>query len=269
MLSFPNAKINLGLHIISKRPDGFHDLETCLYPVNWCDMLEVIAGEEVDFTYSGLAIEGDPTDNLCYRAYELLGANYELPPIQLQLHKVIPLGAGLGGGSSDAAATLLSLNKKFALNLDQRELKKFAAQLGSDCPFFIDNTPSFATGKGDILEPADIDLTGIHILLVNPGLHISTAQAYSKVIPKKTHVSLRKAVDQPYSLWKETLVNDFEDSIFPDYPEIAEIKGRLYDGGAFYASMSGSGASVYGLFEEEVGLGKHFPTHYKCFHTTL
>ncbi|MGI9544507.1 MAG: 4-(cytidine 5'-diphospho)-2-C-methyl-D-erythritol kinase [Cyclobacteriaceae bacterium] len=269
MLSFPNAKINLGLHITAKRPDGFHDLETCLYPVGWCDILEVIQGKEVDFTYSGLPIEGDPKDNLCFKAYELLQSDCDLPPIQLQLHKGIPLGAGLGGGSADAASTLLTLNKKFSLNLDHVVLKKYAAQLGSDCPFFIDNTPSFATGKGDTLEPANVDLTGNHVVIVNPGLHISTAQAYSNVTPRKPSASLREILDRPLGSWKETLVNDFEENIFRDYPEIKQIKKQLYDQGAFYSSMSGSGASVYGLFDEEINLDQPFPPHYKCFQTAL
>lgn len=236
MVAFPPCKINLGLNIVRKRADGYHDIETCFYPVRWTDILEVIPSDTFGFTTSGNAIPGD--DNLCVRAYRLLNA----PPAKIHLHKIIPTGAGLGGGSSDAAWTLRLLNDVFDLKHSKEELKNYAAQLGSDCAFFIEDVPMIGTGRGEILTKADIDLTGKHIVIVKPGIHVSTAEAYASVVPKES----------PFDLGDiRSLKNDFEPSVFKKYPAIASIKEALYEAGAYYASMSGSGSAVFGIFNSK------------------
>lgn len=267
MILFPNAKINLGLHIVSKRADNFHDLETVFYPIPLQDAIEVIeappnAAQQVEFSTSGLNVDIVPGENICVKAYQLLKSDFpQLPPVLMHLHKVIPLGAGLGGGSSDGAFALKLLNSKFELNINQERLLKYALQLGSDCPFFIINKPSYASGRGELLEEVNLDLSSLKIVIVNPGIHVNTGWAFSQVSPKAPYSSLKDIPRKPVAEWKEWLYNDFEESVFNQYPEIAKIKRDLYEAGALYASMSGSGSTFYGLFEKEPVLPS-FPAHY-------
>lgn len=248
MVVFPNSKINLGLNIISKRDDGYHNIESCFYPVKLSDVLEILPSSETTFTSTGIAIPNDPKGNLCLRAYELLKADYSIDPVQIHLHKVIPIGAGLGGGSSDAAFTLKVLNELFQLALDDNELEGYAAKLGSDCPFFVKNKPVIARGTGTDFTSIDLDLSGYEIKIKFPDIHIGTAEAYSGIVPRRTEIKIEEIIAQPISKWKDTLENNFEDSIFPNHPEIASIKKEFYEQGAVYASMTGSGSAVYGIF---------------------
>ena len=250
MILFPNAKINLGLHIKSKRADGYHELETIFYPVDCCDLLEVNISDELTFNNSGIKIPGD--GNLCLDAYHLLKQDFNIPAVHIHLHKIIPVGAGLGGGSSDAAFTLKALNKLFDLRLSNEKLKTYALKIGADCPFFIENKPMLATGIGEDLEPIDLDLSAYHIAIVKPNIHVSTAEAYSGVTPKESLLSLKDLIKFPVEKWK--LQNDFEKSIFAKHGAIESLKNSLYRKGAIYAAMSGSGSSVFGLFESRPNL---------------
>jgi 4-diphosphocytidyl-2-C-methyl-D-erythritol kinase len=253
MVLFPNCKINLGLNIIRKREDGYHDLETIFYPIALKDALEAIRTGEQDirFSSSGLAVAGNPDDNLCVKAYRLLKQDFpEIGGIEMHLHKQIPMGAGLGGGSADGAFALLLLNRLFALQLSEEQLIRYALQLGSDCPFFILNKPCFATGRGEKMQPVTLDLSAYRFLLINPGIHVSTAQAFAGIQPHQPVRSLADIIQLPASQWKELLVNDFEKNVASAYPEITNIKEELYAKGALYASMTGSGSTVYGLFEK-------------------
>lgn len=249
MVSFPNAKINLGLNITQKRADGFHDIETIFYPIPWYDILEIIPSNNVSFTSSGLPIPGTSSDNLCVKAYHLLANAYKLPPVHIHLRKEIPMGAGLGGGSADAAFTLRLLNDLFELSLSKDEMASFAGQLGSDCPFFIYNTPHMATGVGDILSPHPIDLKGYHLTLVYPGTHISTAEAYGGVSPQQSTFNLSELYHHHPSVWHNHLKNDFEEHLFKRYPTLNDISNQLTDAGAIYTAMSGSGSTIFGIFE--------------------
>jgi 4-diphosphocytidyl-2-C-methyl-D-erythritol kinase len=263
MVLFPNCKINLGLNIIRKRFDGYHDLETVFYPLGLKDALEVIQSDETHFHLSGLTVNGNTKDNLCLKAYHLLKKYFpDLPPVNIHLHKTIPIGAGLGGGSADGAFMLSMLNKKFALQLTQEQLINYALQLGSDCPFFIINKPCFATGRGEMLSAVEEDLSAYKIILVNPGMHVSTKEAFSKLIPVIPEKSIRNIITQPISTWKDELVNDFEINVFQQFPAIKEIKNILYNAGAIYASMTGSGSTVFGIFESNVKLNFSFPENY-------
>lgn len=264
MIRFPNAKINLGLNILSRRPDGYHDIATIFYPAGWCDALEVVpatGGEEgCRLHLSGLAIEGDAGENLVVRAYRLLSQHYAMPPVEAYLHKVIPYGAGLGGGSADASTMLLLLRSLFSLPADDDELAAVAARLGADCPFFIYNRPMLAEGIGDRLSPIDLTLQEYTLLLVKPPVAVSTAEAYSQVVPAQPEVPLCDVVRRPVTEWRDTVVNDFEKSVFALYPELARLKARLYASGAIYASMSGSGSTLYGLFRSlPEGIEEEFP----------
>ncbi len=255
MVSFPGCKINLGLHVIRKRPDGYHDLETCFYPVPWQDILEIVPAETMAFTSSGIAIPGAEADNLCLRAYQLLKTDFNLPPVHIHLHKILPMGAGLGGGSSDGAHTLRTLNTVFSLGLSTDALAGYAARLGSDCAFFIYETPQLGTGRGEILEPVTVTLKDKYLLLVKPDIHVSTAEAYSGVTPRQADYNLRQVLEnQPMETWKDIVRNDFETSVFRKYPVIEQLKQTLYDAGAVYAAMSGSGATVFGIFNEQAQL---------------
>ncbi len=249
MIVFPNAKINIGLHIVSRRPDGYHNLETVLYPLKLSDALEMAETGKTGITFSGLLIDGDPGENLVLKAYKLLKKDFGLPSVQFHLHKVIPTGAGLGGGSSDAAFTLKMLNNYFTLKLSPEKLKEYAAQLGADCPFFIENEPAFAEGIGDQLFPLKLDLSGYKIVLIKPNVSVSTVQAYKNAVLALPAFSLKELHDIPLPTWKEKVVNDFEKSIFPQFPEIKKWKDLLYESGAIYASMSGSGSAVFGIFD--------------------
>lgn len=254
MLAFPNAKINLGLYIVEKRPDGFHNLETIFFPIPWKDILEVVPAKGAVSTLhtTGISIDAPAEKNLAFKAYHLLADRYHLPPVDIYLHKVVPFGAGLGGGSSDAAHMLLLLNSLYSLNIATDTLKEYAAILGSDCPFFIDNTPSLATGRGEILSPADVNLTGYRIVLVKPSFGISTPEAFAGIKPQTPEVKLVDALKKPISTWRDSIKNDFEHHLFVKYPLLEEIKNALYDAGAAYASMSGSGSTMYGIFDKDI-----------------
>lgn len=251
MLAFPNAKINIGLHILRKREDGYHDIESCIYPIPWHDVLEIIPSDSFSFQQTGIIIPGNDSDNLCIKAYQLLKKDLNLPSVSIHLHKVIPMGAGLGGGSSDAAFTIKLLNSIFELRLNSDSMKSYASKLGSDCPFFIDNIPAIASGRGTILEPVDIDLSDYYIGVIKPEIHISTREAYAHVTPKERDSMLSDLIDKPIEKWGKEVKNDFESSVFPKYPALLQIKQKIIDQGALYASMSGSGSSVFGLFGSE------------------
>jgi 4-diphosphocytidyl-2-C-methyl-D-erythritol kinase len=259
MVSFPPCKINLGLQIVAKRADGYHDLVTCFYPIPWNDILEIIPATGFTFTYSGISIPGNASDNLCLRAYQLLQKDFHLPAVAVHLHKIIPMGAGLGGGSSDAAWTLRILNSIFKLNLSTARLHSYAAELGSDCAFFIDDKPMIGKGRGEILGETSVSLRNKFIVLVKPDVHVPTAEAYAGIKPKTPGVDLSYALEN-YSVeeWKTFVKNDFEDSVFLKFPVVAKVKNDLYDSGALYASMSGSGSAVFGIFSGPVDLKEKF-----------
>ena len=250
MISYPNAKINLGLQITEKRPDGFHNLETVFFPVGWSDVLEFVEAGQLEFSSSGIPISGNPESNLVMKAYHLLKKDFEIPPLKIHLHKVIPFGAGLGGGSSDAAFMLQMLNKTYELELSTEKLVEYSAVLGSDCPFFILNKPVFATGRGEIMHEIDLSLNGMFILLVKPPVEVSTAEAFRFVVPKKSDFSLVELLQKPIPEWKDSVDNQFEKAAVQQFQVIADIKDQLYRSGAVYASMSGSGSCVFGLFEQ-------------------
>ena len=256
MITYPNAKINLGLNIVEKRPDGYHNLETVFYPINLQDALEVTrmeGDEEYSLKVSGVPIEGEPENNLVVKAYRLLKKDFpNMPPIHIHMYKHIPTGAGLGGGSSDAAFMIKLLNEKFQLNLSTEKMEEYSAVLGADCAFFIQNKPMYATGIGNIFEPVQLSLKGYYLVLVKPDIFVSTKDAFAHITPAKPTHSLKDIIRMPVETWRATMKNDFEDSVFQKYPEIAAIKDKLYDMGAIYASMSGSGSSVYGIFREQV-----------------
>jgi 4-diphosphocytidyl-2-C-methyl-D-erythritol kinase len=259
MVAFPNCKINLGLHIVAKREDEFHNVETVFYPVGLKDALEIIPAQDlntaVEFTSSGLTVDGNTADNICIKAYHLLKKDFtQLPNIKMHLHKAIPLGAGLGGGSADGAFTLQLLNKKFNLNISTPALLYYTAQLGSDCPFFIVNKPCYATGRGEILEEIGVALSGYQIVLVNPGIHVNTGWAFSQLTPALPQKSVQQIIQQPIATWEAELKNDFENPVFEKHPKIKNIKEALYSQGALYASMSGSGSTVFGIFENNISL---------------
>jgi 4-diphosphocytidyl-2-C-methyl-D-erythritol kinase len=253
MIAFPPSKINLGLHILGKRTDGYHTLETCFYPVPWTDILEIIPSGTPRFTSSGNTIPGNPDDNLCLKAYKLLSKDFSLPAVGIHLHKLIPTGAGLGGGSSDGAHSLRLLNEIFELGLSTEKLMVYAASLGSDCAFFIQDKPMLGYGRGEVLQEATINLTSKFLVLVKPDVHISTAEAYAGVTPRQPAIALKDIFEQyPLSSWKSVLKNDFEESVFKQHAVLRKIKEMLYDHGAVYASMSGSGSSLFGIFDQPV-----------------
>ncbi|MFP4091421.1 MAG: 4-(cytidine 5'-diphospho)-2-C-methyl-D-erythritol kinase [Cyclobacteriaceae bacterium] len=267
MVVFPNAKINLGLNVLRRRPDGYHDLASCFLPIPYTDVLEIIKSNKFSFSSSGIAIPGDEKDNLCIKAYHLLQKDFNLPPVQIHLHKVIPIGAGLGGGSADASFTLKALNTMFELFLDDFLLEEYAAQLGSDCPFFIENRVRMAYGTGNEFEDISLELTGKHLLLVTPPIHVSTADAYAGINPAEPAQPIKEILKKPLPEWKGLLVNDFEKTVFAKYPAIAEIKNKLYEASALYASMSGSGASVFGIFDHAPDTTGLFPADYLVWKT--
>ena len=267
MICFPNAKINLGLNIVSQRNDGFHNLETIFYPINLKDGLEIInseSQEQYQFFQTGIKIDGDPSTNIVIKALELVKnhSKINIPNIDIHLLKKIPTGAGLGGGSSDAAFMLKLLNKAYNLGIPNNELIELALQIGADCPFFLYNKPAFASGIGNQLEPIDLDLSGMYLLIVKPDVFISTKEAYSMVSPKSPTLSLKEIATRPLYEWKELMKNDFEDPIFKKYPQICKIKQQLYDLGATYASMSGAGSSLYGIFNVKPHFHNLFNNHY-------
>ena len=263
MITFPCAKINIGLQVTERRPDGYHNLDTVFYPIPLHDALEVVPAEEEGYDcrlhLSGVSIEGDPNTNLVVRAYRLLAADYALPPVDIYLHKHIPTGAGLGGGSADASYMLRLLREMYSLDISDEQLEVYAAQLGADCPFFIKGEPVYATGIGNEFHPIALDLGGMCLVVVKPDVFVSTKEAYSMVRPEKPEVTLDKKIMQPITEWRDTINNDFEKGIFALHPELAAIKEKLYTLGATYAAMSGSGSALFGLFTSTIeDLELHF-----------
>lgn len=249
MVTFPNCKINLGLNIVQKREDGFHDIETVFYPLPFTETLEIItANNNTEFVNTGIDA-GNKEDNLCLKAFHLLQKDFpQLPVIKMHLHKTIPLGAGLGGGSADAAFTLMLLNKKYELGLSQSKLAEYALALGSDCPFFLLNKACIATGRGEIFHEIHLSLSSYKILLINPHIHVNTKEAFKEIIPKFPSKRIKEIIEQPIETWKNELLNDFEKPVFAKYPSIKEIKDTMYRNGAVYAAMTGTGSTVFGIF---------------------
>ena len=274
MITFPNIKINLGLPITEKRPDGYHNLETVFYPVALEDALEIRTNPEAQQKFTlhqhGMEIAGNPENNLVVKAYLLLDKEFHLPPVEIHLYKHIPSGAGLGGGSSDAAFMLKLLNEHYNLQLSDNQLEDYAAILGADCAFFIKNTPTYAEGIGNIFSPIELSLKGYRIMIVKPDVFVSTREAFANIRPHRPEYPVREVIRRPVAEWKDTLINDFEASVFPQYPVIGEIKEELYHQGAIYASMSGSGSSVFGLFAAGTTLPEiDWGTNAFCFKGTL
>lgn len=267
MVTFPNAKINLGLDVVEKRPDGYHNLETLFYPIPLEDILEINTTKDADapdckFTMHNAVFEGDSNDNLVVKAYRILAVDHKLPKVEIALYKNIPTGAGLGGGSADAAFTLKMLNEIASLGLSDDRLEEYAVQIGADCAFFIRNTPAYATGIGNILTTTTCNIKGYTLVLVKPEIHISTKEAYSLICPEKPGTPLSEIIKLPIGQWKGVMKNDFEKSVFAAHPSMESIKEQLYAMGALYASMSGSGSAFFGIFKEEVPVEKlegHFP----------
>lgn len=253
MILFPNAKINIGLNIISKRSDGYHDIETIMYPVPWCDILEIVpaSGTETTLTVTGRTVACPPEKNLVMKAFRALDSHIPLPPVDIFLHKIVPDGAGLGGGSADAAFTLVALNDLFNLDLGKEQLAEIASGIGADCPFFIYNVPMLATGTGTNLAPVDFSLKGYRIAIVKPAVSVPTAEAYAGVTPKSPEFPLMESATKNPCGWAGKVANDFEASVFERHTEIAAIKESLIALGAVYAAMSGSGSAVFGIFPEE------------------
>ena len=261
--------------MVAKRPDGYHDLETVFYPINLQDAIEMNVMEEdipmcgYRLKVTGNTLGGTPEDNLVIKAYKLLKSDYDIPDLSFNVFKHIPTGAGLGGGSSDAAFTIKAINDKFALGLTDADMEKYASILGADCPFFIKNRPVMATGIGNVFHPIKLSLAGKVLLLIKPDVYVSTADAYRHVTPQRPKESLSKLLTRPIETWKDTVKNDFEDSVFCKFPEIAAIKDKMYDMGALYAAMSGSGSSVFGIFDEPVEYVDETFAGYFCRQRTL
>lgn len=271
MITFPIAKINLGLNVVERRPDGYHNLETVFYPVQLKDALEVTLMDEnfpspfdCDLKVSNIHIEGDEQRNLVVRAYNMLKQDFpQMPRVHAHLYKAIPTQAGMGGGSSDCAAMLLLLNRMFELALTEQQLIDYAARLGADCPIFILNRPAYAEGIGERLQPIDLDLKGYFLAVVRPDIPVPTKEAFSRIVPCKPHKNCREIIGQSIETWRKELVNDFETSVFALHPEIGQIKERLYQMGAVYAAMSGSGSAVFGIFRREPNLDSEFENVFK------
>lgn len=261
MISYPCSKINLGLSVERKREDGFHDIESILYPIALCDILEIIPNSENEsdeFSATGISIPGDLSSNLCLKALHLLRADFDVPSVKMHLHKQVPTGAGLGGGSADGTHALLQVNELFALGLSVEDLTQYAALLGSDCPFFVEEGPKLATGRGEQLVKMDEKLRGYTLVLAKPDLHISTAEAYAGTVPEVKAKTIGEIYQQPMANWKSALQNDFESVVFEKFPELERIKNTFYNAGAVYASLTGTGSAVYGIFQEEQDLSHFF-----------
>lgn len=253
MVTFPNAKINIGLDIISRREDGYHNIESVMVPVPWRDILEIVPSKGVSttLTITGREVNCPMEKNLVIKAFRAMQSKYQLPEVDIHLHKIIPDGAGLGGGSADAAFAILALNKLFNVGVSDDELAQIASTIGADCPFFIYNKPMLATGIGTEFSKVDLDLSGYKILIVKPQVSVPTAQAYAGVTPVQPNMPIRELINTPISEWQSTIKNDFEKSIFPIHPVVEQVKQQIIKMGAIYASMSGSGSAVYGLFESD------------------
>ena len=252
MLSFPNAKINLGLYIESKREDGYHNISTVFYPIPFQDIVEIVESDKLELTVYGNKVDCPMEKNLVVKAYRLLEKEFSLPPVSISLYKRIPDGAGLGGGSSDAASVVKILNSMFDLGLTEGDMAKRIARIGADCPFFIYNKPMVARGIGDKFSEVDLTLKGLHLVLVKPDVYVSTAEAYGGVKPAIPHIQIEEIVSKGIEAWKDILVNDFEKSVFAKHPELPAIKEEMYRQGAVYSAMSGSGSSMFGLFESDI-----------------
>lgn len=251
MIFYANAKINLGLNVVEKRNDGFHNIESIFYPVmDLFDVLEVVENQQLEFTSSGIEIPGDEDSNLCIKAFQIIKENHDIPNVKIHLLKNIPIGAGLGGGSSDAAFMLKALNELFNLHLSNEKLIDYARKLGSDCAFFIENKPAYAYHRGDKLETIDIDLSSYKIEIEYPDIHIGTTEAYSGIVPVLSKENLKDLIKQPIEGWKSSIKNDFEESVFPLHPSIEELKKKMHTKGAIFASMTGSGSAVFGIFKK-------------------
>lgn len=269
MILFPNAKINIGLYITEKRADGFHNIESCFYPTQWCDVLEIIPAPKSKFLSFGIEIDCPPEKNICFKAYQILQEDYNLEPVQINLIKNIPIGAGLGGGSADASYVLMALNDLFELKLDQETLKNYAGRLGSDCPFFIENQPALVYGTGDQIFTYPVNLSGYQILIVNPGIHVNTAWAFQNIQVKPPDVPIKQAISKPIEEWKNLIQNDFELPLFIKYEVLKSIKEKLYHAGAIFSLMSGSGSSLFGIFKNEIDVSllklEFQKENYSCF----
>ena len=261
MILFPPAKINLGLNILRKREDGYHDIDTCMVEIPFTDILEVTKADSFEFLQTGITISGAGGKNLCEKAYDLLKNEFDIGPVRIHLRKQIPVGAGLGGGSADATYTLLALNELFHLELSNQKLKQLASQLGSDCPFFVEGLPQIAQGRGEILSQVELDLSNVFLVLLNPGIHVGTKEAYDGVSVSEDVIAVEEIIQKPLGQWRELLKNDFESSVFLRHPEIKTLKEALYESGAIYASMSGSGSSVFGLFTSDEAAMNFNSTH--------
>ena len=254
MITFAPAKVNLGLHVLSKRPDGFHEIETGIMEIPFYDILEITKSGTFEFIQSGINVDASVEDNLCTRAFKLLQTHYDISNVRIHLRKQIPIGAGLGGGSSDAVAVLKSMIKLFELEATKDELINLSTQLGSDCPFFVDAGVQLASGRGEILKNIKADMPSCYVVLINPDISISTQEAYSMISCAKSLTSVENILSQPMNTWRNQLVNDFEKSVFEEHPLIEDIKKELYELGAVYASLSGSGSTVFAFFKEQVEL---------------
>ncbi len=265
MIFYPPAKINLGLHVLFKREDGYHEIETCMVAIPWYDILEITLSEEFQFIQSGNVIPSSLEDNLCFKGYKALKSNYSIPNLRIHLRKQLPMGAGLGGGSADAAYVLKGINELCDLKISNEELRTISATLGSDCPFFIENVPQLAKGRGELLSPLQLNLSGYWIKVINPGIHVSTKEAYEGVVlNNERNQSISAILEKDIHLWKSELVNDFEKSVFKSHPQLENLKNDLYQEGAVYAAMSGSGSTLFGLFENEPNDLK-YPEYFNVF----
>lgn len=262
MIKFAPAKINLGLYVLGKRPDGFHQIETCMMEIPLYDIIEITKSDEYEFIQSGIAVGGKSSDNLCTKAFLLLKRHHEISNVRIHLRKQVPIGAGLGGGSSDAVTVMKMLIDLFQLKLSVNEMEEISAELGSDCAFFVRGGLQLATGRGEVLSSINVNSVPKYLVLLNPGIHISTKEAYSNISYSSNKTALVDALSFPSVQWRKNLKNDFEDSIFKNHPKIKELKVKLYEIGAVYASMSGSGSSVFGLFSESISLGNELKKHH-------
>jgi 4-diphosphocytidyl-2-C-methyl-D-erythritol kinase len=262
MIVFPNGKINLGLSIINKRADGFHSIESLLYPAPIYDAIEFKPSSKFSIDISGIPILGNETDNILYKSWKMLHNQYQIPHIEIKLLKGIPLGSGLGGGSSDAVFLLKILNTHFELGLEKEKTLNYAASLGSDCPFFLENTPAIIKGRGEFVQPINLSLQGMHLVIVCPDFQISTKEAFRNIKPRKRHFQIEDIVNKPVEQWQDILINDFEETAFEKHPLLRTIKDTLISHGAAYASLTGSGAAIYGLFRQSINIKKYFPDYF-------
>ncbi len=251
MILFPPCKINLGLAVKNKREDGYHNLETVMFQLPWCDILEVVKSEKFSFKSTGLLIAGDENNNLCIKTFNLIKQHYNISNVTINLHKIIPMGAGLGGGSADGTYTLIALNELFNLKLDANKLREYALTLGSDCPLFVENFTQFAEGRGEILTPIDLNLNGYYIHLINIGIHVSTKEAFENIKFNNDQINISELIQTPVNQWKLLLKNDFEETVFKLYPKLLNLKNNMYQNNALYASMTGSGSTIFGIYSNK------------------